>query len=446
MTSAVKKLIHRSRALYLTLTVILLASTSLLYPSQESKAATRMLLQITDLKVTADLINIDYQIDNSCLIGEPSLEILNKSNFVVTKLNPPESLDEPLIALLTQEADEKCVAKEPKITLAKISFPNELSLTNLTAFKFATSINDEEDAQTKKTASVELRFIGITSSGSAPSALEPSFQLEEFWYQPGKEPIRKVLGDKNINAILGTTKDGVIVKTFTKNFEVLTWLVTTKKWELLSKKTIYIEPGTLSKDKKWLIGRKVADGLSTKVYAQNLATGSVSILFDVTKNGGGYICGGMADENQKYGYFSHIASKKTVLYRIDLSTRKVKAMGKAKAGFCVSDVMQDGRIVGLVRDESGTMLWSVLANSLLPDNAQSRRTPEIRTFEDGSSHAYATDSLIVLRDTIGMSLFITNHQKSELWEGPIKLPASVQFFNPLPSTWRNTTQRAIQPK
>ncbi len=131
-----------------------------------------MLLQITDLKVTADLINIDYQIDNSCLIGEPSLEILNKSNFVVTKLNPPESLDEPLIALLTQEADEKCVAKEPKITLAKISFPNELSLTNLTAFKFATSINDEGDAQTKKTASVELRFIGITSSGSAPSALE----------------------------------------------------------------------------------------------------------------------------------------------------------------------------------------------------------------------------------------------------------------------------------
>ena len=155
-------------------------------------------------------------------------------------MNPPKNFDAPLTALLTQDSDEKCANKTALNTPATITFPNELSVKNLVPFSFPVSKTGEGKGNLISTTSMELRFIGITQSDTAPSDRDIEFQLEEFWYQPGKEPIRRVLGNKNINAILGTTKDGVIVKTFSKSNKVLTWLVTTKKWELLSDKIIYI--------------------------------------------------------------------------------------------------------------------------------------------------------------------------------------------------------------
>ena len=431
----------KQAALVLTLISSFLATASI----QSVEADQRTILQITKILVNPDTIQIDYKIENPCLIGKPTLELLDKDNFLMTKLNPPKSFDTPLTALLTQDSDEKCANKTALNTPATITFPNELSVKNVVPFSFPVSKTGEGNGNLISTASMELRFIGITQSDTAPSDRDIEFQLEEFWYQPGKEPIRRVLGNKNINAILGTTKDGVIVKTFSKSNKVLTWLVTTKKWELLSDKIIYIEPGTLSKNKKWLIGRKVADGLSTRIYAQNLATGSTSIIFDVAKNGGGYVCGGMADENQMFGYFSHIASTKTSLYRIDLASRKVKAIGKVRSGFCVSDVTADGRILGLARDSQGVTNWAVLANQVNPDTATSLRTPALKGAGDGASYSFATASHILIEDVYTSSFYVTSLLKTELWEGPIKFPSNVQYLNPIPSTWQTISQRALQP-
>ena len=181
------------------------------------------------------------------------------------------------------------------------------------------------------------------------------------------------------------------------------------------------------------------------MYAQNLATGSTSIIFDVAKNGGGYVCGGMADENQVFGYFSHIAPTKTILYRIDLASRKVKALGTVKSGFCVSDVLADGRVLGLARDSQGVTNWAVLANQVTPDTASSLRTPALKGAGDGASYSFANESHIVIEDTYSASFFVTSFLKKELWEGPIKFPSYVQYLNPIPSTWQAISQRALQP-
>jgi hypothetical protein len=399
--------------------------------------------------VTPSTIRIDY-IDALCPIGEPTLILTTKDNLLVTKTNPPQSVEEPLTAVLNQRIASRCSIKVKKSYAATISFPNELSVTNVTPRSLKVPDEGLIDGE-KSTSSQELRFVGITQmeSDRGLSYGEPKFALEEFWYQPGMEPVRKVLGSKNINAILGTTKDGVIVKTFSKPDKVLTWLVTTKKWELLSNKIIYIEPGTLSKNKEWLIGRKVADSPSTRIYAQNLKTGSVSILFDVTKNGGGFVCGGVADDKQKFGYFSHIVGSKATVYRIDLTSRKVIALGGAFPGFCVSDVMEDGRIVGVALNSKGKINNVLLADPVIPDNASSKKTPsfEIDVRSAGSSFAYATSSYILIQDPFSSNIYISTlpQSPSPLWEGPVKLPAQVQFINPLPSAWQESSERADQP-
>jgi hypothetical protein len=415
-----------------------------LAPIQKAKAEIEGPLRITNIVVTASTIRIDYR-DSLCPIGKPSLLLTNSDNMLITKTNPPESADTPLMATLIQKVASKCSVKVKKSYAATISFPNEFSVTTVTPRILGVS-NREVDDVSKSTSSQELRFVGITQINSSFSLSynETKFQLEEFWYQPGKELVRKVLGSKNINAILGTTRDGVIVKTYSKSDKILTWLVTTKKWELLSNKTIYIEPGTLSKNKEWLIGRKVADGPSTRIYAQNLATGSISILFDVANNGGGFVCGGMADDDQKFGYFSHIVGVKAKLYRIDLNTRKVTALGGVYPGFCVSDVAEDGQIVGVALNSKNEINHVVLANRKIPDNALSRQTPSFKSIGQGSSYAYATDSYILIQDQFTSSLYISSLLKLEPWEGPLKLPTYVQFINPLPTSWQETSERATQ--
>ena len=407
-------------------------------------------LRITKILVTPSTIQIDY-IDAACPIGKPNLILTTKDNQLITKTNPPQSVDTPLTATLNQTIASRCSVKVKKSYAATISFPNELSVTNVTPRSLIVPDEALIDGE-KLTSSQELRFIGITQIDSdfSLSYGEPKFALEEFWYQPGMEPVRKVLGSKNINAILGTTKDGVIVKTFSKsNSGIRTWLVTTKKWELLSDKVIYIEPGTLSKNKEWLIGRKVADAPSTRIYAQNLKTGSVSILFDVTRNGGGFVCGGVADDKQKYGYFSHIVGSKAIVYRIDLTSRKVIALGGVFPGFCVSDVMEDGRIVGVALNAKGKINHVVLADPVIPDNASSKKTPsfELDARSAGSSFAYATSSYILIQDPSASNIYISSlsQMQSLVWEGPVKLPAQVQFINPLPSTWQESSERAAQP-
>ena len=436
---------------HLAITLSLFLSLSLLTPSlQSAHASSKTILRILSLELTPTTIKVVYDQELGCPIGEPQLQLLNNENVVISKSYPPQSLDSPLTAMLLIDFEKDCTRKTGNRT-ATITFPNELSVSNVTPFRFSFLADPENESVSVTTSTRELRFLAVTQEQrsfeefTSSENRESLFKLEEFWFQPGKEPIRAVLGNKNINTILGTTKEGIVVKTFNRSDQILTWLVTTKKWELLSKKVIYIEPGTLSKDKKWLIGRKVADGPSTRFYAQNLATGAISILFDVTKNGGGYICGGMADEQQKYIYFSHIAKSKTTVYRVDTSNRKIKSIGQAMKGFCVSDVMEDGRVVGLVRDAQSKAVNVVFANATNPDSALSLKTPSFLAGGDGNSHLYSDKSLIVLHDNFKSSLYLANYMTPELWEGPIKLSSNLQFVNPIPTSWRNTTQRPVQP-
>lgn len=423
---------------------LILALTIFNSPLPQANAAPSTILEILNLQVTPTTITLTYTLEPGCPIGEPQLQLLNNQNFVISKSYPPQTPDIPLTAMLLLDFEKNCTRKLTERT-ATITFPNELSVTNVTPFRFSFLQKPEIESAPVTTSTREVRFVAVTQDENFTPGEVPQFKLEEFWFQPGKEPIRTVLGSKNINTILGTTKEGVIVKTFNRSNQINTWLVTTKKWELLSNKVIYIEPGTISKDKKWLVGRKVADGPSTRFYAQNLATGAVSILFDVTKNGGGYICGGMADETQKFAYFSHVAKSKTTVYRVDLDTRKIKRLGGAMQGFCVSDVMEDGRIVGIVRDAKSIAKHVVLADSTHPDTARSLATPSFSTAGDVNSQVFAVNSLVILQDLIGAKLYLADFNKLELWEGPIKVSTFMQFLNPIPTSWSKTTQRAIQP-
>ena len=139
-------------------------------------------------------------------------------------------------------------------------------------------------------------------------------------------------------------------------------MITTKKWQLLSNRVIYIEPGVLTPDNRFLIGRKNSDGPSTKILSQDLKTGSSTTLFDTNKNDKGFVCGAYSEPTGKFAYFSHISPKKTNVYRIDLKTRKTKLLGETKSGFCISSVTPSGRLAGIVRDKNNYVKGVLFAN------------------------------------------------------------------------------------
>jgi hypothetical protein len=404
-------------------------------------------VRISKLTATESEIVATYQIPSGCLLESETLLIRNSRDYSITEkyyAAPGEVLN----ALVIGTIDRECA--NPAMAASKTrTFPNLTGYKNIIAFQLG-AIRLEAAPQTQRS----IRFVAMTRNGKGYSDSE---NLEEFNYAAGQPVKRIVLAKKHYLAILGQNAEGLIVATSSGN-DSSTWLVTINKWKLLSNKVIYIEPGVLTPDNRFLIGRKNSDGPSSKILSQDLKTGSLTTLFDTNKNGKGFVCGAYSEPTGKFAYFSHISTKNTNVYRIDLKTRKTKLLGSAKSGFCISSVTPSGRLAGIVRDEKNYVKGVLIANEKNPAIARYISTADspidvsqTRIFYDAMPSTLVTDKLFALLDPAsGLFLFdlsdeIGGDLPDAVWEGPIATPSNTQFIRLLPYSWQKTEDRASQP-
>ena len=425
---------------------------STFFASPASEAANKLISSvITKITVTENEITATYQLPAGCRIGSEQLVILDSKNVSITnKYNP--TAGEALTAVILSEVEEGCANPEAGVPKTK-TFTNPTGYQNIVAQNLAstpgTNQPDARSTQTKR----NLRFVAMVQSGTGSNP----FTLEELNYVADQPVKRTVLGKKGINAILGQTADGLIVKTIS-GINVRTWLVTTNEWKLLSNKVIYIEPGVLTPNNRFLVGRKVADAPSTKIVSQDLKIGSLTTLFDTSKKGEGFVCGAYSDPSGNFAYFSHISPKKTNVYRIDLKTMKIKLLGHAMPGFCISSVTPNGHLAGIVRDKNYNVIGALVANEKNPDNARylSTRLPSggfnLRIGSDAGPYTLVTKDLFAIVSEGASDLYLMG-LPDELgapptdfgWEGPVAAPTFLQFMRLLPSSWEKTEARASQP-
>lgn len=427
--------------------------------SDNAVASSDVLVSITKVLVTSQSIDIEYITPFGCIQGKPSIVLLDSANRAISDGFPPVTKDQEIRILLTVPTDIKC-SNPSSQTKASVSFPNRFELRNLIPISQGENLDQRYNKSIfKEYFNSEIRFVGVTQSGTRVPGANPQsnlrneFLLEEFTLIPNEKVQRRVLGDKFINAILGVTDEGLIVKTFTNNNQspVELWLVTTDKWRLISNKVIYIEPGVLSRDKKWLIGRQVSDSFSRRVFSQNLETGSITTIFDASSKGGGFICGAYADKANKFAYFTQVTQETSHVYRINLSSRKVIAQGRTEKGFCISGVMNDGRLVGFIGPRGGEA-----KRVLLIDPNKTKKTVDLAlklesgddvkflTGNEGSSHILTYGSLVLLKNANISYLYLSSEER-DYWQGPVLVDDFIQYFNPLPKSWIGTSKRAPQP-
>lgn len=432
--------------------IICLIVLTSFFAAPASKAATKQISALmTKFSATENEITATYQLPMGCRIGSEQLIILDSKNVSITSKYYPAG-DEVLTALILSQTEDECTNPAASEIKTK-TFPNPTGYKNIVAFQIGeiTKVESPEvkTAQTQR----DIRFVAMVQSGTG----RYPFTLEELNYVAGQPVKRTVLGDKGINAILGQRADGLIVKTDTKS-KVLTWLVTTKEWKLISDKVIYIEPGVLTPDNRFLIGRKVADAPSTKIVSQDLKIGSLTTIFDTKKNGQGFVCGAYPDPSGNFAYFSHISPKKTNVYRIDLKTKKITLLGHAVAGFCISSVTPNGHLAGIVRDKNYNVKAVLVANEKNPDNARYLSTGlpgggfNVRIGSDAGPYTLVTKDLFAVVTEGASDLYLIGFPDvlgapptDSRWEGPVKAPTFLQFMRLLPSSWEKTEARAIQP-
>ena len=404
---------------------------------------------ISKLTATESEIAATYQLPSGCLLESEKLLIRNSKNFSIME-KYDAAPGEVLNALVIGTIDRECA--NPAMAVSKSrTFPNLTGYKNIIAFQPGSgSVLLEAATQTQRS----IRFVAMTRNGRGFSDSE---NLEEFNYAAGQPVKRTVLAEKHYLAILGQNAEGLIVAT-SKGNDSSTWLITTKKWQLLSNKVIYIEPGVLTPDNRFLIGRKNSDGPSTKILSQDLKTGSSTTLFDTNKNDKGFVCGAYSEPTGKFAYFSHISPKKTNVYRIDLKTRKTKLLGETKSGFCISSVTPSGRLAGIVRDKNNYVKGVLIANEKNAAVARYINTADSpsgvsRTsiFYDSMPYSLVTDQLFaLLAPGSGLYLFDLSDEiggvlPDAVWEGPIATPLNTQFIRLLPYSWQKTEDRAPQP-
>lgn len=404
---------------------------------------------ISKLTATESEIVATYQIPSGCLLESETLLIRNSKNFSITEKYYAEP-GEVLNVLVTGKIDRECA--NPAMAASKTrTFPNLTGYKNIIAFQLRSgSVQLEAVTQTQRS----IRFVAVIKNGKG---YPNEYNIEELNFDAGQPLKRTVLADQGITAILGQNAEGLIVTTYRSNAGY-TWLVTAKKWQLLSNKVIYIEPGVLTPDNRFLIGRKNSDGSASKILSQDLKTGSLTTLFDTNKNGKGFVCGAYSEPTGKFAYFSHISSKKSYVYRIDLKTRKTKLLGEAKSGFCISSVTPSGRLAGIVRDQNNYVKGVLIANEKNPAIARYISTADspidvsrTRIFYDAMPSTLVTDQLFALLDPVsGLYLFDLSDEiggalPDAVWEGPIATPSNTQFIRLLPYTWQKTEDRAPQP-
>lgn len=456
MANSARSLIRGSLTRISIATSLSLALVALLCAPFRAEASENFSGIIQQITVSDSTITISYLQPLGCAVGKPELILIDKNNVQINSGNIPLNKGDEVRVFISIPTDASCKTPTPS-TPQIISAPNQFGLTNIKPFLVANPGNSEPSSQPatqlSKTSTEAIRFLAITQNDQSKGESD-RFQLEELNYQPGQPVIRTVLGNRGINTILGTTKDGAIVKTFEEKPKTGTgiklWLVTTKSWKLLSTKIIYIEPGVLSADQKWLIGRQVADGPSTKIFSQNLATGKIDVLFNANSLGG-YVCGAYADKENRFAYFSHVGTKRTYVYQIDLKTRMMKKQGPTIQGFCLSGTTDDNRLTGLVRNQKGEALYAIVAETKIPDNFSShniqfpvRDALVLNTAGEDSSHFFLFNSLYVIQDLMKQAIYISKWHVPN-WDGPIDTGGFIQFINPLPASWLTSDARPTQP-
>ena len=406
---------------------------------------------ISKLTATESEITATYQLPQGCPSGREQLLLLDSKNFSIAKKYYAKP-GEVLSAIILLPNDVECADSASTENITK-TFLNPSGYQNIVAFKPGITSGEMQPEVAVSQTQRSIRFVAMVQSGTGSSP----FTLEELNYVAGQPVKRTILGSKGINAILGQNSAGLIVKTLS-GAKVLTWLVNTREWKLLSNKVIYIEPGVLTPDYKFLIGRKVADAPSTKIVSQNLKTGSLTTIFDTEKNGKGFVCGAYSEPTGLYGYFSHIGPKKTNVYRIDLKTKKIKLLGHAIAGFCISSVTPSGHLAGIVRDQSYNLKGVLIANEKNPDNAKYLNTNlpsggfKAQIGSDAGPYTLVTKDLFVVVTQGASDLYLIGFS-DELgapptdfgWEGPVAAPTFMQFMRLLPTTWEKSDERAEQP-
>lgn len=181
---------------------------------------------------------------------------------------------------------------------------------------------------------------------------------------------------KNIdNTLIATGRNGFVTQVFIENekgFSIRAYLNVADKYTKIGLTTNYVEPGTLDNKNQYIYGRKVRDGVNSKqIVRQSVKTGALSYHFDVTKNGGGSVCGIATDNKYKLAFFTHLLPTKTILYSFDLNNGKYKKVQELAAGFCIDTVIDAKRFAGVelnVKSET----WDNPTNLIFVDLAKGK--------------------------------------------------------------------------
>jgi len=196
----------------------------------------------------------------------------------------------------------------------------------------------------------EVNFLATLDFKTGSSGVGESAVVEVNIGVDGIMKIKPIIQKKGFTyQIIAIAKDGIIVTEYSNSRDsIRTFIQFPTRQKNLSKKVIYVEPASISTDLKYLYGRRVKDAVnSTQIYRQVLSSGAVSVFFDASKKGGGFICGVVPDSTHKFGYFSHLKASATDIYRINLTNGSLSKLGTTRAGFCLDGAEPDGDLYGI---------------------------------------------------------------------------------------------------
>ena len=246
--------------------------------------------------------------------------------------------------------------------------------------------------------------------------------------------------------IKAIARDGIIVTEYSNSRNsIKTFIRYSTGQKNLSNKIIYVEPASISTDLKYLYGRRVKDAVnSTQIYRQALKTGAVTVFFDASKKGGGFVCGVVPDSTYKFGYFSHLKASTTDIYRINLTNGSLNKLGTTRAGFCVDGVEPDGDLYAIninpvslriTNDKYYSMSTKNFATVSELSVAPSITMVSARTFLSFGNSAISSS----LMSKLQLNDLSTENKGSFEYDYGSSTEESTwfQFLSPLPLNWRN---------
>ena len=337
------------------------------------------------------------------------------------------------------------------ILLAALAFPSVSSADIIPVVPLSEESPAQRlvmDGQAYRAPTSEVRFLATQKVDSDEQVIEVRISAQ------GKiaiSPIAHKVGVKyRIDAI---TTAGVIVTSSSLTATGLnmnsTYLITSTAWKLLSTKKIVVEPAAISVNLKTLYGRQNKSSInSPNILAQNLNTGSTSKVFESAKHGGGFICGVVADESSKYGYFTHMLINSTELYRIDLSSGKISKFRTLQKGHCLDAIGLGNQFVfkkvnvkSLETDPGWATIMEFSAKAII----KSLSTTISTSVMNNSEHSFLAFGNYVIsydengalqingasRETVGYHFAYLDGSTLE----PMIDVKNLRYIHPLPNSW-----------